>query len=434
MKICIALHQCMDLGGIINHTEQLAAGLKTLGHEVHLKELVYADNAHAQRKEGSFMTGATGVPYAQGKGWNFERADRIPYKTWAGVATAKQILSRYDIVIWTVPVPPKNKSNVGNDKWPELYELPYKVKQIAISHDGNAKQGYPHIYKILPHLRGLVCVHHAALGSTDHIDIPRALIVNPQNQPIRNYPKWDEKLPGFVNMQTFKAWKHVHELIEAIAYMPQKHPIELREVAGLGIEYRYMVSEDKCKPQYFHGEKIHGIDETPVWFSGMKFWDAALDNGMVHHDYWDDGEVNDWLWKARVLVDPSWSKKYSQYGGHYNRVVVDAMMRGAIPVAHKMGMGTELFKPGEHYVDLSEARDPQEYAEIIGDTFRMDSSRASDYRAAARDILPIFDRLAVAERYIRLANGELDDTLIGQRDPSIEQKAEDLLFDHYGII
>lgn len=423
MKICIALHQVMDLGGIINHTEQLIGGLKDLGHTVHLRELVYADNAHEQKKDGPFEIGPSGIPFSQGRGWNFPRKNRSAYKTTAGLNTARQILSDYDIVIWTIPVPSKNRQNLGNDKWSTLYDLPKSVKQVAFVHDGNAQIGYPHMMHIVEHLSAVACVHHAALGSSGHLNAPRALVLNPQENPIQPLPGFEEKIPGFVNMQTFKAWKHVHELVEAIAYMPTKDVIELREVAGKGIEYQYMTSEDKCKPQYFHAD-------------GRKFWDAALANGMKHHDYWNTEQVDKWLLCARVLVDPSWSKRYSKYGGHYNRVVVDAMIRGAIPVAHKLGMGTDLFIPNEHYIDLSEARDAQDYADIVYYASK-DHPTFLMIRDNCQSLLPQFDRTAVAKRLIDLAHGNLD--TVGLTEPKdvqddIWSKADDILFDHFGIL
>lgn len=426
MRICVAFHACMDLGGIINHTEQMIGGLKDLGHQVDFKELVYADRANGVQKSGDFEIGPSGIPFNQSKGWNFAVKDRIAYKTGAGIRTAQQILNGYDLVIWTVPVPPKNKSHLGNDRWPELYALEPEVKQIAFIHDGNCRDGAPHLLHIQEHLVGLACVHGCALNGAAHLTVPRALVVNPQFNPIRAYLHWNDKRPGFVNMQTFKAWKHVHELIEAIAYMPELRSGEFREVAGRGIEYQYMTSEDKCKPQYFH-------DQNDEWFSSMKFWDAALGHGMTHHDVWSTDEVRHWLQNARVLVDPSWSKKYSQVGGHWNRVVVDAMINGAIPVAQAKGMGTELFTAGVHYVDLGKARDAQDYADIIMETGNMDSVSAAIYQEAARNILQMFDRRTVAQRIIDLANGELE-TIVGVDDPVVRKKYEDLMFDQYGVL
>ncbi|MAD98729.1 MAG: hypothetical protein CMB99_15505 [Flavobacteriaceae bacterium] len=416
----------MDLGGIINHTEQLIGGFLDLGHEAHLYELVYADNAQAQERSGNFERGPSGIPFAQGKGWNFPKHARLSYKTSAGLANAKHILNHYDIVIWTVPVPPKNRQHLGNDKWPELYDLEPRVKQVAFIHDGNAKSNALHLYHVAEHLSGLACVHECALNSAVIFPIPRALVVNPQFNPIREFTSWEDKYSGFVNMQTFKAWKHVHELVRSIAYMPPRMPGELREIAGKGIEYQYMTSEEKCKPAYFH-------DDPEKPFHTRRIWEVALENGMTHHDYWPTQDVDEWLQMARVLVDPSWSKKYSKIGGHWNRVAVDAMIRGAIPVAHKRGMGTTLFKPDEHYVPLDDALDAQDYADIILETSHMSAMQARNFQDAARDILIQFDRKAVANRVINLANGDVQ-TETGAVDPNLYEKFDDLMFNHYGIL
>lgn len=424
----------MDLGGIINHTEQLIGGLKDLGHTVYLKQFVYAVNAHDQRRDGDFLVGPSGVPHHQGKGWNFTRMQRVPYRGAANLTSAKQILSGYDLVIWTVPVPSKNKENTGNHEWMHLYDLPRNIKQVAFVHDGNIRNGAPHILAIQEHLHGIACVHACALNGADFITTPRALIVNPQETPVRDTLNWLNKKPGFVNMQTFKAWKHAHELIQAIAYMPKKKVGELREVAGLGIEYQYMTSEDKCKEEYFHASTMDGDDHGQPWFSAMKFWDAAEVNGMTHHGYWNTEEVNTWLTSARVLVDPSWSKKYAAIGGHWNRVVVDAMIHGVVPVATQMGMGSEIFQAGVHYVAVQHGGDsPQEYADTILEASNMSWQEAIRYRDNACELLPMFDRKTVAQRVIDLANWNLP-VMMGQENPEIKEKASDIMFNHFGVL
>lgn len=430
MKILVALHQVMDLGGIINHTEQLIGGLKDLGHTVHLKQFAYTMNGHDQRRSGDFIVGPSGIPHDQGKGWNFTRVQRVAYRGAGNLYSAKQILSGYDLVIWTVPVPSKNNQNLGNNAWIDLYDLPKNVKQVAFIHDGNIRQGAPHILAIQHFLSGIACVHACAMNGANFIPAPRAMILNPQENPIRDIPSWDTKRPGFVNMQTFKAWKHAHELIQAIAYMPNKEDGELREVAGMGIEYQYMTSEDKCKEEYFHTE----VPNPGYWFANMKFWEAALANGMTHHGYWNTNEVAEWLTQARVLVDPSWSRKYSAIGGHWNRVVVDAMIHGAVPIATSMGMGGEIFQAGEHYVEIPAGGDhPQEYANIILEAGNMSASKAKGFREAALDVLPFFDRKFVAHQVIELANGNLD-TVTGTVNQEMLNKATEIMFHHFGVI
>jgi len=248
------------------------------------------------------------------------------------------------------------------------------------------------------------------------------MIVNPQLDPIRPYAKWKQKSPGFVNMQTFKAWKHVHELVEAIRYMPPKEADELREIAGLGIEYRYMTSEDKCKDAYFHAD-------------GEKFWDAALENDMTHHDYWDKDQVDNFLNEARVLVDPSWSKNYSKIGGHFNRVAVDAMMRGCVVVARQKGMGSELFQSGEHYIAIPEDAGAQEYADLVLYAGGIADKTAQRMIDANRELLPMFDRKTVAQRVIDLAHGNIEvEAVQGTAGEAMIAKVENYLFDHFGVL
>lgn len=422
MKILVALHKCMDLGGIINHTEQLIGGLKDLGHTVHLKELIWAMNANDQRKEANWSIGPSGIPHHQGKGWNFSRKDRIAYRGGAGLSGARQILSGYDMIIWTVPVPSKNRDNLANNDWPSLYDLPSDIRQVAFMHDGNASKGNSHIVAIQEHLSALACVHPCALNGSEFVDLPRALVLNPQENPVRAVHNWNTKLPGFVNMQTFKAWKHVHELVEAIRYMPPIEGDELREVAGKGIEYQYMTSEEKCKDAYFHQD-------------GSRFWDKAVDNGMTHHDFWDIDDVDLWLNSARVLVDPSWSRNYSKVGGHFNRVVVDSMIRGCVPVARSKGMGSELFLSGQHYVEIPELASAQEYASIILETGNLSSTKASSFREENLKLLPLFDRKNVAQRLIDLTFGNLEvEPIQGTITPAQKDKVSDIMFDHFGVL
>jgi hypothetical protein len=409
----------MDLGGIINHTEQLIGGLQDLGHTVHLKEFTFSVRTHDQRKGGCDYIGPSGIPSHQGKGWEFPREARVPYKGAPALNSAKQILNNYDLVIWTTPVPSKNKLNLGNYYWPELYDI--KPKQIAFIHDGNCKQGIPHILEIQDKLTGLACVHACALNGSDHLKVPRSLIVNPQLAPVREYTSWEDKFPGFVSMQTFKAWKHVHDLIGAIRFMPSKTYCEFREVIGKGIEYQYMTSEEKCKPQYFHDD-------------GERYWEMALNNGMVHRDYMTPTNITELLCVSRVLVDPSWSRKYARIGGHWNRVVVDAMIQGAIPVARRMGMGDELFHAGYHYVEVPQEATPEEYADIVYRAGRMSSEEAAKYQKNARAILPMFERGKVAMQVIALSHGEYQIIDTCKPDPKVQSKYEDTMFNHFGRI
>jgi len=408
----------MDLGGIINHTEQLIGGLQDLGHTVHLREVFWGRTAYTQKKSADMVFGPSGIPHHQGKGWNFHRDQRIPYKGPA-LNGAIQRLQEYDLIIWTVPVPPKNKLNMGNYDWPALYDT--GVRQVAFIHDGNAKSNSGHILAIQDNLSALCCVHPCALNGADFTSLPRALTLNPQFNPVRPVPDWNEKLPGFISMQTFKAWKHAHELVGAIKFMPGRRTMEMRDIAGKGIEYQYLTSEDKCKDAYFHED-------------GSRFWDAALANGMIHHDYWDADQVDSRLQQARVLVDPSWSNRYSKIGGHFNRVVVEAMMRGCVPVARQMGMGEELFNQS-HYISIPQTASLEFYATVVLEAGNMPKAEAQLYRDAAYELLPKFERRLIARQVIDMAHGNYD--MLPPSDgptKSHYDKIDDLLFNHFGVV
>lgn len=428
MKILVAIHEVMDLGGIINHTEQLIGGLKDLGHEVVFKKFVWAERISERVKPNQGLIGPSGISHLQGKGWGWKISDCVLYKGRVLTGAYRLWLARekFDLIIWTVPVPSTGKKNLGNSDWLDLYDVPTGTKQMAFIHDGNSARGYPHIMRIEDHLDAVACVHPCALNSSGFLDVPRAMVVNPQENPVRQFPSWEEKKPGFVNMQTFKAWKHAHELIECIPFMPEKEPDELREVAGMGIEYQYMTSEEKCKDHYYH------VNHDGEWFDGMKFWDAAVGHGMNHHDYWDVNEVDHMLRQARVLVDPSWSTRYSADGGHFNRVVVDAMIRGAIPVARVLGMGTEVFQAGVHYVEIPMDAGPQEYADIIQRTSRMSSGEARFFQSNCRELLPMFDRRVVAQRTIDLAFGNIETQGKSRSRPTAA--ADRIMFEKFGSL
>jgi glycosyltransferase involved in cell wall biosynthesis len=421
MKIAVCLYPINDLGGIINHTEELIGGFKNLGHEVDLLEMVWKTSVKGQRKDTcgrSWSKGPSGILHHQGKGWNFPVHNRVAYKG-NSLKWAKQKLERYDLIVWNIPVPTKIADHRGNDDWPELYDLDHP-KQVAVVHDGNAFNGCAHIQFIQEFLHGVACVHSCAFNGASFLTAPRAMIVNPQNlEGPKGYPNWEHKKSGFVSMQTFKAWKHVHELVEAIAYMPVLDDGEQRLVAGEGIEYQYMKSLEKCKPAYFHK---HGR------LKGQRMWETALNMGMQRppHGYLTAEEATATLLGSRVLVDPSWSAKYTKVGGHWNRTVVDAIRCGAIPVAQRRGMGDELFQADEHYIPLEAEFGPEEYAAQVLSVGLMGSVQAHKYQAAGQELLTMFDRDRVAQQYIDLAHGNHKAT-VGEGDAYSADKCDDIL-------
>jgi len=202
-----------------------------------------------------------------------------------------------------------------------------------------------------------------------------------------------ERREGFAAIQVFKAWKRVDTLIRAIPYIDEYDSNPLRKVTkcvgGAGIEYRYMTSKEKCKPQYFDTD-------------GNKIWDVALANGMEYVGTIPNSHVLEILKDRKLQIDPSWSKKYSEYGAHFNRTTVEAMMMGAVPVATDLGMkNSEIFYGGENFIEVPHTATPKEFASIINDSmnnrYQWESIRANNL-----SLLKMFEMKTVAQQYIDL--------------------------------
>lgn len=391
MKILMTLYQIQDYGGIINHVEFLAKGLKELGHEVDFCMLVPKHQIKERFKlmEAFYEKVGTGYSHHQAKGWANLR--KIPYLNDRVRQRFREKCSKYDAVLWHIPVPTLNKDNKGVDEWVELYNN--GTKNIAIIHDGNLPKLYPHLLLVSKWFHGAVCVHESAFHSAVNLDIPRKMIVNPFDLSNTVTEIDWERREGFAAIQVFKAWKRVDTLIRAIPYIDEYDSNPLRKVTkcigGAGIEYRYMTSKEKCKPQYFDTD-------------GNKIWDVALANGMEYVGTIPNSHVLEILKDRKLQIDPSWSKKYSEYGAHFNRTTVEAMMMGAVPVATDLGMkNSEIFYGGENFIEVPHTATPKEFAGIINDgmnnRYQWESIRANNI-----SLLKMFEMKTVAQEYIDL--------------------------------
>jgi hypothetical protein len=420
MKILMTLFDIQDYGGIINHAENLAMGLKEIGHEVDFVKLcpkkkfgstraVSAESIAEYRKLG------TGLFYHQSKGWWWPNENKVAYLDDVARAKFVEKCADYDAVLWHIPVPTCNKDNAGVNEWLQLYNP--DTKNIAIIHDGNMPELYPHLNYVAHYFHGMVCVHESAYHSASCIGIPRKMIVNPFDLfgIERQYPDFHNR-SGFTAVQVFKAWKRVDDLIRAIPHMKNK---ENKVVGGAGIEYRYMTSQDKCKPKYF--------DEA-----GDRIWDKALRHGMNYVGTIPTDVHYQLLRKSKLQIDPSWSRKYSAFGAHFNRTSVEAILCGAVPVATNLGMNkSQVFKAGVNYIELEVGAESQHhYAEVIDDALN-DEIRWRDIVINNYSLAKRFDRKQVAQEYIDFIN----DKTLGETGKETTELIDAMLnkLDFFGI-
>lgn len=387
MNILITFFPIDDMGGIINHHEQLCAGLQELGHKVTTKMLVWRDMPPRSMAGGNDDYGHSGLLYDQRRGFSWTYENMIPYRGAKNLALWQEYASGFDLIIWQVAVPTKRAENSGNTDWISLYDV--DVPQVAVIHDGNFLDSYPWLHLVGKRLTGLACVHTCAFNSARHIPINSALILNPfdisKPAPI-DKASFQVRNPGFLSVQTFKAWKRVPELCAAVPYMGNiaKH------LAGKGIDYYYLTSKDKCK------------------YPGV--WDRAVEHGMNYMGVISNQQRDIVLRSVTTLIDPSWSKKYGAIGAHFNRVMVDAILQGAVPIARNLGIGggaDDLFQGGYNCISLPMGIDAQEYGEAVNTYVNMSYNQYTQLIGGGRHILPKFDRMVVAQRFLDLGSGLL---------------------------
>lgn len=388
MKILITFFPIDDMGGIINHHEQLCAGLKELGHEVTTKLLFWRDSAPRSATGGLGAPEHSGLAFDQRKGFTFLNRDIIPYKGATNLAKWQEYASGFDLIIWQVAVPTKRAENRGNTDWISLYDA--SVPQIAVIHDGNFLDSYPWLHLVGSKLAGLACVHDCAFNSARSINVASALILNPfdiSNPAPIDRSSFNKRNPGFLSVQTFKAWKRVPELCAAVPYMGNiaKH------LAGKGIDYYYLTSKDKCK------------------YPGV--WDHAVEHGLNYMGVIGNAQRDQILRGVTNLIDASWSKKYGAIGPHFNRVMVDAILQGAIPIARDLGIGggsEDTFQDGLNCWSIPWNATPEEFGAQVTDCANISWAVYEEMIGFGQALtVKLFERKSVAQRFIDLGRGVL---------------------------
>ena len=380
MKILMCLFNIQDLGGIINHAEHLIHGLKALGHEVTLVRLEDRRKLVNSSSKRETQTGFSGIPYDQRAGWVFPMQNRVAVHS----VNWKQYVKPYDLILWEVPVPPKG--------W-EDYDFLYRVRkpQIAFIHDGNAVKMYPHIMKYANRFEYFACVHPCALGNMQALGAKNTrLVVNPQAHVQQRFRSHSKRPKSVYSLQTFKAWKHVDEFVAAI---PHLNVVKHTTLSGGGIEYYYMTSKDKRKPKY------------------GTIWEDAIKNGMHYTGYVSETERDQIMQRNRFLLDTSYSKTYAQYGSHFNRVMVDGIINGCVPILRDWAMtGNGIFKPEQHYLEIPvmnevatsklDAVDFADYLDYFADAYSERTLRHMIMDAQSV-VLRKFDSKVVARRLLK---------------------------------
>lgn len=407
MKILVAMHVFNNFGGILNHNEDLIAGLKQLGHDVtfaYIKTTAkpsYSDVNVSSLTTGYQVGAGTGLPVHQGLGYV------SPYYTIKNDESIDKFVkeaNKHDIVIWQSIFGFKQSATEKDQRWTKMI-TDVKAKQIVIIHDGNLKKLYSWIYKFSKHFSGLACVHPAAMKQADFMPVPRNMILNPQDvsYDFNNVPSFSDRKRQVLAPQTFKRWKRVDDLVAAVPHINGQVII-----AGDGMERAYMASPEKCKPEYYCTKELDPYATEEML--GKRIWQNALDSGKMKYLGFIDGNTRDEILnKSMFLVDPSWSLTY---GEHFNRSIVDAMRIGCVPIARNFGISDNsegngtLFKAGVNYLMIPHDAKPKEFADLLNKYLDIKQKSYEEIQQNNKQILHNFDRVKIAQQFINLASGK----------------------------
>lgn len=438
MKIMMVMHTFNNFGGIINHCEHLVAGLKEIGHDVtfaYLKpnKTLRQPTIPTTLPEGYEIGVGTGYPVHQGDGWI---APFYSYMVKESIDQFVKDANNHDLVIWQSIFGFKNKATEQSLDWlPMIEEV--NTKQVAIIHDANLKKLYPWIQRFEHKLSGLACVHPAAYDSADFMNVPRALILNPQDiAGIPATPAFSKRENKILSIQTFKRWKRVDDLVRAVPYMPNVKTI----IGGYGLEAAYMMSKEKCKEEYY-ATSNYDPNVTPDR-EGKRIWENAENcSNFEYVGFVNSATRDSILATSKFLVDPSWS---NTFGEHFNRVVIDAMRIGTVPIAVNFGVSNNeegngvVLKAGENYCMLKRGCTPKQYGEAIQSYCDLPESEYVRIQNNNYELIKQFDRKKIAQHYVDLANhkstGYLAELLTKtNHDPSIAKKGRDMFEEHFEV-
>ena len=363
MKIVVEIIRINDLGGIVPCIENLVAGMKANGHDVWTywsgpKTLRRKTGMPPDRRiEDSYRKARTAhAPWesrSDGTGYWFRNSLEwwdMPVIAWSEIADIE-----CDLLIHAVPVPTVSRNTRGHTSWQDMYLFAKAKRQAVYIHDVHYQERYPHLAEMAPAIDAAICVHEAAYFSClGNLPIHMQFIPNPHDIGWLDRIKILHRPKQLLSIQNFKAWKHVDDLIRAVPHTDPEIDIV---VAGGGIEQQYMTAgPDKIKPKYL------SPDGTPIW-------DIAADHNMRYLSYISAEERDEELTNCRCLIDTSWSNLHEKYGCHFNRVFVEAMDAGAVPIVTKSSMKkSQFFKEGKNYLAYDHRMNAEQLGAFINES------------------------------------------------------------------
>lgn len=428
MKIAYLSHEGDPQGGFPTHVENNIKGFKELGFTVDFFFLGYsASNKKSTmlKKRDSILAGdykksgkllepiigiGTGELIDPENGWVMPIT---PYKKLSDKIKLKESLETYDVVIWHTPFWFKTSSVLMDTDWPMLLDLKNPVK-IGFIHDANVRSNGAWQLNIVKYFDYIINVHFASYNSCSVLPVKRTLIFNPQDlskvdTKVSNFDKIKET--GIVfSLQAWKGSKHVDDLIRAVKYFNKDISTW---VYGDGIESRYMYgSKQKMKPKYFC--RVEDDPGMPPKYEGLTIVEGAETHPLYYRGFWVSEESRDVILEnSAFFIDTAWYSINRDIGSHFSRTLIEAIMKGVVPIARNLGLSNnddgigELFKPNENYIMIPFDATPQQFAKIVNDSFGISKESYNRIVKNNYDLLfKYFDRNNIIKQYVDVMLGK----------------------------
>lgn len=339
----------------------------------------------------------------------------IPYDD-NDIGYCREILSDFDAVI-VRSFPTMAKRQIDDRTWPKILKMK-KKRVVGVIPDALLLKSHAWVAWALEHLYCLVGIHPASYKTLGELPCRRVMILNPYDLTRINDDVEDRKDRIMMSVW-FKKWKRMHEFLRAVPFVD---PSIAMAICGGGIEYHYLTSENKCPDEYYWHKKDPDCQKS---FVGRKIWDVAEE----HPGFWflrfQPEDIRNGLFsKSKFVADFSY---HYDWGEHFNRVFIEAMIQGCVPIARPYGISDnaegkgEVFS-GKNCILIPEESSPMESAEIMNEAMEDDKTRLKIIKRND-EMLPIFARSNIAKQYYRLLFTDRED--IGFYE-SIENGARDL--------
>lgn len=398
-----------DLGGVIPSSEQFMQGFRELGHEATFVRL--RDTSQTGRYDvpsrsiygpDQWIEGpGTGLRMHTVLGWQGHY-----YTTGNGRSLQEfiDLANAHDVVVWGALFGFKNKYTAGQTNWFRVF-TDVRTPTVVMIRDDHLWERQAWTSMVEPYINGWAPVHSCGFDLSAGLTKPRGIVFSTHD--IGGIPtktiSYRQRMNEVLMVQNFKSWKRSERLVMAVPHMESNVTL-----AGNGIELRYMMAEEKCKPRYFATKRNDpDIVEFPD-MEGKRIWENA--EACPNFRYLGavtEAQRDGLMQRAKFLTDLS--ERHNT--GMFNRVFIEAARQGQVTLALDMFMSgvdgdNPLWQPGVHYLPVEPYSKPKKLGQQIDGYMKIGQKKYDSIIEAVHERLPMFDRKVGSQQLIDLALGK----------------------------